>query len=205
VYRRAAEGGNQAMARMTGAIGDIQSSAAETARIVRAIDEIAFQTNLLALNAAVEAARAGEAGKGFAVVAEEVRSLAMRSAEAARNTGQLIEQSVANAKRGVTIADEVDASLGSIAAAVGKVNALIGEIAASSRDQSTGIEQISSAVGNIDRVTQQNAAAAEQSAAAAEELSAQAEALRSAVAHLHRITYGRRGSVEAPGLRATRE
>ena len=108
--------GNAAMQKMGAAIGDIQKSARETAKIVKTIDEIAFQTNLLALNAAVEAARAGEAGKGFAVVAEEVRNLAIRSADAAKKTAELIEGSVQNAKNGVVIADEVSLSLGEIAA-----------------------------------------------------------------------------------------
>src|SRR6202012_5871046 len=112
----AANKGNMAMDRMSQAIDQIQKSAGETGKIIKVIDEIAFQTNLLALNAAVEAARAGEAGKGFAVVAEEVRNLAMRSAEAAKNTSALIEGSVNNAKNGVTIADEVAKSLAEITA-----------------------------------------------------------------------------------------
>ncbi|MGE5612274.1 MAG: methyl-accepting chemotaxis protein, partial [Bacillota bacterium] len=123
----ASETGNTAMAKMGSAIQEIQKSASETAKIIKVIDEIAFQTNLLALNAAVEAARAGEAGKGFAVVAEEVRNLAMRSAEAAKNTSALIEESVSNAKHGVSIAGEVGKALQEITGAAGKVNNLLGE------------------------------------------------------------------------------
>jgi PAS domain-containing protein len=192
--QQAAQRGNQAMERMSRAITEIQSSAGETAKIIKVIDEIAFQTNLLALNAAVEAARAGEAGKGFAVVAEEVRNLAMRSAEAAKNTSQLIEQAVNNARNGVSIAEEVGKSLGDINTAVGKVNALIGEIAASSREQSTGIEQVNTAVSQMDQVTQQNAASAEQSAAASEQMSAQAEQLRTIVSELNAIVGGKSGA-----------
>jgi methyl-accepting chemotaxis protein len=172
--QEAASKGDQAMQRMASAINDIQKASGETAKIIKVIDEIAFQTNLLALNAAVEAARAGEAGKGFAVVAEEVRNLAMRSAEAAKNTNQLIEQAVRHSQNGVTIAGEVSAALGDINVTNQKVNALIGEIAASSREQSTGIEQINTAVSQMDQVTQQNAASAEQSAAASEQLASQA-------------------------------
>ncbi len=173
--------GTEAMDRMTGAINKIQQSADETAKIVKVIDEIAFQTNLLALNAAVEAARAGEAGKGFAVVAEEVRNLAMRSAEAAKNTSGMIEESVKNAGTGVQIADEVCSVLEKIVTAVGKTSDLVGEIAAASQEQAQGIEQVNTAVNQMDKVTQQNAASAEESASASQELSAQAEQMNQAV------------------------
>lgn len=185
--KTAAERGNCAMGRMTSAINDIQSSAAETAKILKVIDEIAFQTNLLALNAAVEAARAGEAGKGFAVVAEEVRNLAIRSAEAAKNTSVLIEQSVRNAQTGVAISTEVGATLGEINAAAEKVNSLIGEIAAAGREQSSGIAQVNTAVSEMDKVTQSNAASAEESAAASEELSSQTLELRNVVEALKQM------------------
>jgi methyl-accepting chemotaxis protein len=182
-----ADRGNAAMVRMSAAIKDIEKSAGETARIIKTIDEIAFQTNLLALNAAVEAARAGEAGKGFAVVAEEVRNLAMRSAEAARNTAALIEQSVQHSSNGVTIAAEVARSLSEIAGVSSKVNMLVGEISVSNREQSQGITQINAAAQQMDKVTQRNAAAAEESAAAAEELNSQSEHLRSIVAGLSEL------------------
>jgi methyl-accepting chemotaxis protein len=182
--KTASDKGNQAMTRMAAAINEIQGSATETAKIIKVIDEIAFQTNLLALNAAVEAARAGEAGKGFAVVAEEVRNLAMRSAEAAKNTSALIEQSVQNARNGVGISGEVAKTLEEITAAASKVSALVGEIAAASQEQSQGIGQVNTAVSQMDKVTQSNAAGAEESAAASEELSSQAEQLKGVVGEL---------------------
>lgn len=186
----AAERGNAAMAKMTAAINDIQHSATETSKILKVIDEIAFQTNLLALNAAVEAARAGEAGKGFAVVADEVRKLAMRSAEAARNTAGLIEQSVNNTRNGVTIATEVENVLKEITTASNKVSALIAEIASATREQATGITQVNTAVQEMDKVTQTNAAHAEESAAAGEELSAQAAELSMVVKELTALITG---------------
>ncbi len=173
--------GTDAMARMTGSINKIKESSDQTAKIVKTIDEIAMQTNLLALNAAVEAARAGEAGRGFAVVAEEVRNLAQRSAQAAKNTADMISESVKNAEDGVQIADEVSKSFGAIAGSAKKVNDLIAEIAAASQEQAQGIDQVNTAVAQMDKVTQQNAANSEESASAAEELSSQAEELQSMV------------------------
>lgn len=172
--KKAANNGSEAMTRMAGAIEDIKKSSDETAKIIKVIDEIAFQTNLLALNAAVEAARAGEAGKGFAVVAEEVRNLAMRSAEAAKNTSNLIEQSVNNSRNGVAICGEVKKALDEIVGSIGKTTDLVGEIAAASNEQAQGVDQINTAVSQMDKVTQQNAANAEQSASASQELSGQA-------------------------------
>ena len=192
--RVAANKGAEAMTRMSTAIGDIKKSSDETAKIIKTIDEIAFQTNLLALNAAVEAARAGEAGKGFAVVAEEVRNLAQRSAEAARNTADMIEGSVKNADNGVQISKEVAEALGEIASGSQKVNDLVAEIAAASNEQSQGIEQINTAVGQMDQVTQSNAANAEESASASEELSAQAQELNRMVQELRGVVGGSAGS-----------
>jgi methyl-accepting chemotaxis protein len=167
---------NNSMKRMSSAITDIEKSSSETAKIIKVIDEIAFQTNLLALNAAVEAARAGEAGKGFAVVAEEVRNLAMRSAEAAKNTAAMIEESVKSAKNGVQIA--------------GEVATVLDEIASASAEQAQGISQVNAAVQQMDKVTQSNAAGAEESAAASEELNSQAEQLNSIVRDLMSLVSG---------------
>ena len=174
--------GTEAMGRMSQSINKIKESSDQTAKIVKTIDEIAMQTNLLALNAAVEAARAGEAGRGFAVVAEEVRNLAQRSAAAAKNTADMINESVRNAEDGVNIASEVSKSFETISGSVKKVNDLIAEIAAASQEQSQGISQVNDAVAQMDKVTQQNAANSEESASAAEEMSAQAEELQSMVA-----------------------
>ncbi|HVM60247.1 MAG TPA: methyl-accepting chemotaxis protein [Verrucomicrobiae bacterium] len=185
-----AEAGVESMKRMTDAIERIKNSASETAKIIKTIDEIAFQTNLLALNAAVEAARAGEAGKGFAVVAEEVRNLARRSAEAAKNTADLIEGAQKNAEAGVSVTAEVAKNLGGIKDSAGKVAALIAEIAAASKEQSQGIDQINTAVAEMDKVVQQNAANAEESSSAAEELSSQSQELNAMVADLVRIIGG---------------
>ncbi len=186
----AAAGGTESMRRMSAAIDDIQQSSGETAKIIKVIDEIAFQTNLLALNAAVEAARAGDAGKGFAVVAEEVRNLARRSAEAAKNTAMMIENSVANARNSVGISDEVGKALTAIATGIGDVAGRVEEIAAASTQQAQGIDQINSAVAQLDQVTQTNAANAEESASASEELNAQATELNGIVVQLVRLVEG---------------
>jgi hypothetical protein len=197
--RNDTDSGLEAMTRMNSAIEDIKSSSDETAKIIKTIDDIAFQTNLLALNAAVEAARAGEAGKGFAVVAEEVRNLAMRSAEAAKNTAEMIETSVRNSGNGVNICQEVGQVLEKIATGNRKVNDLIGEIAAASNEQAQGIEQISTAVTQMDEVTQRNAANAEESASASEELNAQAEELNTMVVQLETIVRGGKAVAEHHG------
>jgi methyl-accepting chemotaxis protein len=177
----AATEGGAAMAQMTAAMGKIKTSAEGTSQIIKEINEIAFQTNLLALNAAVEAARAGEAGRGFAVVAEEVRSLALRSKDAANKTEALIRESVKQAGEGETTAKHVNEQLSTITASVGKVSGIVAEIAASAKEQATGIEQVAKAVEQVGQVTQQNAANSEESSSAAAELSGQSEELAAMV------------------------
>jgi methyl-accepting chemotaxis protein len=179
-----AETGLGSTQRMVQAIDEIKASSTETAVVVKVIDEIAFQTNLLALNAAVEAARAGDAGRGFAVVAEEVRSLALRSAEAAKNTAAMIEEASRKADAGVATSREVSQALKEIAEGNNEVNSLVAEIAAASGEQAQGIEQINTAMGQMDQVTQTNAANAEESASAAEELSSQSETMTEMVREL---------------------
>ncbi len=173
----AATEGTAAMEQMQGAMAKIRASAESTSQIIKDINEIAFQTNLLALNAAVEAARAGEAGRGFAVVAEEVRSLALRSKEAAMKTEELIRQSVEETEEGAVTSKHVSDKLGEITKSIGQVSDIVAEIAASAREQAAGIGQVSKAVSEMDKVTQQNAASSEESASAAEELSSQSELL----------------------------
>jgi methyl-accepting chemotaxis protein len=179
--RESASRGGTSMGQMVGAMGRIRASAEGTSQIIKDINEIAFQTNLLALNAAVEAARAGEAGRGFAVVAEEVRSLALRSKQAATKTEELIRQSVKEAEEGETTSVEVSKMLSEIAGAVTKVTDIMGEIAANSKEQAQGIEQVNQAVGLMDRVVQQNAASSEESSASASELSGQTTDLQEIV------------------------
>jgi methyl-accepting chemotaxis protein len=179
--RQSTEAGMESMQRLSSAIDQIKASSDETARIVRTIDEIAFQTNLLALNAAVEAARAGDAGKGFAVVAEEVRNLAMRSAEAAKNTAQMIAASVENVESGVTLNHEALARLEEINDQIQKIGTVMVEIATASDQQRQGVEQIHLAVDQIRQVTEQNAANSEESASAAEQLSGQAATMQGMV------------------------
>jgi len=172
---------------MKSAMDAIKESSANIAKIVKTIDEIAFQTNILALNAAVEAARAGEAGAGFAVVAEEVRSLAQRSASAAKETAALIDESVVRSGRGVDISGQVAQSFAHILDKARQVDTLVGEIATASNEQHQGIGQVTTAVSQMDKVTQSNASGAEESAAASEELSAQAQVLHDTVRQLERL------------------
>lgn len=176
--RNEAEQGAELMKKMLGAIWDINASSEDIAKIIRVIDEIAFQTNLLALNAAVEAARAGQHGKGFAVVAEEVRTLAARSAKAAKETAELIESSVSKTRNGTELADQTAAALNGIVSGAAKVSDLVAEISQASNEQSQGFDQVNIGLGQIDGATQQNTANAEESAAAAQELTGQAEQLR---------------------------
>jgi methyl-accepting chemotaxis protein len=169
------------MERLTEAVTEMKTSSAETAKIMKSIEEIAFQTNLLALNAAVEAARAGDAGRGFAVVADEVRALAIRSAEASKSTAELIEKGLSSADRGVALNAQVSDSFREINAHVSRVSEVMADIAAATDQQSQGVAQINSAIEQLNHVTQQVAANAEESASAAEELDSQARVLNETV------------------------
>jgi methyl-accepting chemotaxis protein len=198
--REEAAAGTVSAQQMTAAMASVKASAEGTSQIIKDINEIAFQTNLLALNAAVEAARAGESGRGFAVVAEEVRSLALRSKEAARKTEALIQDSVRQADEGEVTARHVSQQLTAIASGVGTVTDIVGAIAASSREQATGIEQLVKAVGQLDKVTQQNAASAEESSAAAAELSGQSEELAAMVGAFQLDRGGALAAAKVPRL-----
>jgi methyl-accepting chemotaxis protein len=190
---------NDSMDRLTVSMKDISKASDETSKIIKTIDEIAFQTNLLALNAAVEAARAGEAGAGFAVVADEVRNLAMRAAEAAKNTAQLIEGTVKKVNDGSQLVTVTNEAFTKVAQSSAKVGDLIAEISAASREQSGGIDQVNIAITEMDKVVQQNAANAEESASAAEEMNAQAEQLRDYVNELVMMVTGKSGQAYTGG------
>ncbi|MBI5580212.1 MAG: MCP four helix bundle domain-containing protein [Deltaproteobacteria bacterium] len=181
---------NESMGQLTESMAEITKASEETSKIIKTIDEIAFQTNLLALNAAVEAARAGEAGAGFAVVADEVRNLAMRAADAAKNTANLIEGTVKKVKDGSELVGKTNEAFKQVAGSSAKAADLVAEISAASNEQAQGIGQINTAVTELDKVTQQNAANAEESASAAEEMSAQAETMKGMVDELQSMVGG---------------
>ena len=172
---------NTAMEKLTRSMEAISLASEETSKIIKTIDEIAFQTNLLALNAAVEAARAGEAGAGFAVVADEVRNLALRAAEASRNTASLIEGTVTRVGDGVDLVTRTSEAFAAVSANSEKIGGLIGEIAGASSEQAQGVGQINAAVSEMSAVTQQNAAIAEESASASEEIHAEIKAMQAEI------------------------
>jgi methyl-accepting chemotaxis protein len=181
---------NESMGMLIGSMEDISKASEETSKIIKTIDEISFQTNLLALNAAVEAARAGEAGAGFAVVADEVRNLAMRAAEAAKNTALLIEGTVKKVNQGSELVTKTNAAFTQVSQSTGKVGDIVAEISEASNEQSKGIEQVNIAITEMDKVVQQNAANAEESASASEEMNAQAEQVKVYVGELVTVITG---------------
>ena len=181
---------NASMTEMVSSMQEIREASDETSKIIKTIDEIAFQTNLLALNAAVEAARAGEAGAGFAVVADEVRNLAMRAAEAAKNTSALIEGTTKKVQDGSSLVERTNEEFSKVEQSAMKVAELLSEIAAASKEQAEGIDQTNVAVADMDKVTQQNAANAEESASASEEMNAQAEQMKVMVDQLVTLVGG---------------
>ena len=190
---------NDSMNKLTQSMGEISKASEETSKIIKTIDEIAFQTNLLALNAAVEAARAGEAGAGFAVVADEVRNLAMRAADAAKNTAQLIEGTVKKVNDGSVLVAKTNEDFNQVATNARKVGELVGEIAAASTEQAQGIDQVNTAVAEMDKVVQQNASTAEESASASEEMNAQAEEMKAMVNELVAMVGGKPGQSTMTG------
>ncbi len=190
---------DESMDELTHSMKEISVASEETSKIIKTIDEIAFQTNLLALNAAVEAARAGEAGAGFAVVAEEVRNLAMRSADAAKNTAELIQDIVKKVSDGSEIVTTTNQAFVEVAGSTSKVGEIVEEVSDASNEQSEGIVQVNNAIAEMDKVVQQNAATAEESASAAEEMNAQAEQLKDYVGDLMMMVTGKKDQTMGSG------
>jgi len=188
---RSVESAGSDMDKMEQAMSKIADSGQEISKIVKSIDEIAFQTNLLALNAAVEAARAGEAGAGFAVVADEVRNLAMRAADAAKDTQNLVEDTIKRITEGAELVDRSKSGFKVVADSSEKVGCLISEISQASNEQSQGIEEINKGMAEMDKVVQQNAANAEESASAANEMSSQAASMKMMVVELVTLVSGK--------------
>jgi methyl-accepting chemotaxis protein len=188
---------NDSMDQLTKSMEDISKASEETSKIIKTIDEIAFQTNLLALNAAVEAARAGEAGAGFAVVADEVRNLAMRAADAAKDTASLIEGTVKKVNDGSELVSTTNEAFTRVAESSAKVGDIVSEISQASKEQSNGIDQVNLAISEMDKVVQQNAANAEESASASEEMSAQAEQLKDYVTELVMLVTGKKNQTSS--------
>ena len=200
--RQSAEKGARQMDEMMTAVNEINEAGSSISKVIKVIDDIAFQTNILALNAAVEAARAGAAGKGFAVVAEEVRNLAAKSAEAAKSTGDLIENSIEKASLGVRIAEDTAASLTEIVEGINESNSLVMEIARSSEEQAAGITQINIGIDQVAQVVQQNSATAEESAAASEQMSGQSTMLQELIRQfrIKEAIYGGSAGYPDPGV-----
>ncbi|MDR1736795.1 MAG: methyl-accepting chemotaxis protein [Oscillospiraceae bacterium] len=193
-----AEKGSRQMDEMMAAVKEINQASQSINKVIKVIDDIAFQTNILSLNAAVEAARAGQHGKGFAVVAEEVRGLAAKSAEAAKDTEGLIANSMAKAELGSRIANDTAASLADIVSGINESSQIVTEIAKSSEEQSLGIAQINRGIDQVAQVVQQNSATAEESAAAAEEMSGQSAMLEELISQFKLKDGTRRGALPAP-------
>jgi hypothetical protein len=181
---------NKSLSELVAAMNEISISSGKVSKIIKIIDEIAFQTNILALNAAVEAARAGEAGQGFAVVADEVRNLAQRCAQAAKDSAQIVEESIANSQQGKTRLDNVAISIQSVTAESVKVKTLVDQINIASNEQTRGITQIADSISLMERVTQSSAASAQESSAAAQELASESGLLNGIVNSLGLVIGG---------------